>query len=34
VADATLDRLIQSHPDLALIERLRNEHELRAAGTS
>ena len=31
LTDAALDRLIQSHPDLTLVERLRNERELRAA---
>ena len=30
LTDAALDRLIQSHPDLRLIERLRDERELRA----
>lgn len=30
LTDAALDRLIQSHPDLTLVERLRNERELRA----
>lgn len=31
LTDAALDRLIQSHPDLALVEQLRAERELRAA---
>ena len=31
LTDAALDRLIQTHPDLGLIERLRHERELRAA---
>lgn len=33
LTDAALDRLIQSHPDIAVVERLRNERELRAAWT-
>ena len=31
LTDAALDRLIQSHPDLPLVERLRDERQLRAA---
>lgn len=31
LTDAALDRLIQSHPDLTLVERLRDERQLRAA---
>lgn len=31
LTDEALERLIQTHPELAVVDRLRNERELRAA---